>query len=103
MRSRSPLLWRLMKTAAAGGAIYLLFRESAPLRRERKAAFARDLLKRNAERALAMKTKAGPGWRPPSRTAVEGMRSTPNRGIAPSGALQAEGFRPAFERGGRAR
>ena len=102
---RSPLLWRMLKTAAAGWAIYRMVRtpESAASREQRRVMAGRDRLKANAERALAMKMRGPKPWRPESRTADEGMHSTPNRDLAPSGAMQAEGFRPAFERSHRAR
>lgn len=62
-------------------------------------------LQDNARKALAMKraAEADKPAHPVTQTAHEGMRSLPNQDIAPSGALEAEGFRPAFERGGRAR
>ncbi len=72
-------------------------------REQRRVVTGRDRLKANAERALAMKMRSPKSWRPESRSADEGMHSTPNRDLAPSGAMQAEGFRPAFERSHRAR
>ncbi len=101
---RSPLIWRMLKTAAAGWAIYRMVRTpDAPAREQRRVMAGRDRLKANAERALALKMRGPKPWRPESRTADEGMHSTPNRDLAPSGAMQAEGFRPAFERSHRAR
>lgn len=41
--------------------------------------------------------------RPASRTANKGMRSLANEDIAPSGALEQEGFRPVLERSRKAR
>ena len=104
-RSRSPLLWRMLKTAAAGWTLYRMIRtpEEPAVRQSRRVAAGRERLMANAQRALAMKIGGPKPWRPESRTAGEGMHSTPNRDIAPSGALQAEGFRPAFERAHRAR
>jgi hypothetical protein len=55
-------------------------------------------LERNAEKALAMKRKNPPADHPSDRTAGEGMHPEPNAGIAPSGALGAEGERPALGR-----
>ena len=103
-RRRSPLIWRLLKTAAAGSALYLMIRQpDTDARRRRRADQGRSLLKANAERALALKMRGPKPWRPESRTPGEGMHPTPNQDIAPSGALEAEGFRPAFERSHRAR
>jgi hypothetical protein len=103
-RQRTPLIWRMLKTAAAGWAIYRMVRTpDAAGREQRRVMTSRERLKANAERALAMKMRGPKPWRPESRTADEGMHSTPNRDIAPSGALDAEGFRPAFERSHRAR
>ena len=103
-RRRSPLLWRMLKTAAAVGGVYMLVRTPyAEARREKWASQGRAKLKANAERALRMKMGRPKPWRPESQTADEGMRSIPNEGLAPSGALHAEGFKPAFERGGKAR
>ncbi len=103
-RRRSPLIWRMLKTAAAGWAIYRMVRTpDAAAREQRRVQTGRDRLKANAERALSLKMRAPKPWRPESRTADEGMHSTPNRDIAPSGAMEAEGFRPAFERSHRAR
>jgi hypothetical protein len=103
-RRRSPLIWRLLKAAAAGGALYLMIREPDPERRRaRRAARSRATLVANAERALKMKMRSPKPWRPESRTPGAGMRSIANEDIAPSGAIEAEGFRPAFERSHRAR
>lgn len=104
-RRRSPLLWRMLKTAAAGWTIYQMLRtpENRAARLQRRVADDRNRLMANAQRALALKLKGPKPWRPESRTASEGMHATPNRDIAPSGALEAEGVRPAFGRGHRAR
>lgn len=70
---------------------------------ETKAANAE--LQANMRKALDMK-KAADADRPKppeTRTADEGMQNKPNEDIAPSGALEAEGFHPAFGRGGMAR
>lgn len=58
-----------------------------------------------SEKAMALKTDApAPPPRPSSeRTANEGMNDTPNNGIAPSGAFNAEGQRPVLERSRKAR
>jgi len=86
-RSRSPFLWRLLKTAAAGGALYLMIRApDSGERREKRTSQGRARLKANAQRALGLKMRAPAAWRPESRSANEGMRSTPNEDIAPSGA-----------------
>lgn len=73
-------------------------------RERRRKLGARRELAANARRALAMKRAAGnQDARPESRTAGEGMRPTPNEGIAPSGALDAEGFKPVLERSRKVR
>lgn len=71
----------------------------------RRAASSRRELVSNAQRALEMKqgTEDPAAKRPASRTADEGMRPVPNEGIAPSGALDAEGHRPVLERSRMAR
>jgi len=51
-----------------------------------------------AERALSMKKSAPKAERPKNRTSDKGMRPLPNAGIAPEGALDAEGARPALSR-----
>lgn len=57
-----------------------------------------------ARKALAMKEAAENGPQiPEDRTANEGMRSIPNEGIAPSGALEAEGYKPVLERSRKVR
>jgi len=54
--------------------------------------------------AAALKAKAGaPAHPSPGQTAHSGMNSTPNAGIAPSGAFDAEGQRPVLERSRKAR
>jgi hypothetical protein len=92
--------------AGAAYAVMRLVRNTAAGRDGRRASVqANQELQDNARKALAMK-QAADARKPPipeSQTAHEGMHSNPNRDIAPSGALEAEGFRPAFERGGRAR
>jgi hypothetical protein len=57
------------------------------------------------EKAMALKAEApAPPPHPSSeRTANEGMNDTPNNGIAPSGAFNAEGQRPVLERSRKAR
>jgi hypothetical protein len=103
-RHRSPLIWRLLKTAAAGSALYLMIRQpDTDTRRRQRADQGRSLLKAKAERAMSLKMRGPRPWRPESRTAGEGMHPTPDPDIAPSGAVQAQGFRPAFERSHRAR
>lgn len=73
-------------------------------RERRRKLGARRKLTDNARRTLAMKRAAGnQDARPESRTAGEGMRPTPNEGIAPSGALDAEGFKPVLERSRKVR
>lgn len=60
--------------------------------------------KAHAERAMELKAKAATPETPPSgRTAGEGMAPHPNDGIAPSGALGAEGQRPVLERSRKVR
>lgn len=59
-----------------------------------------------AEAAKVMELKqSGPEPRHPTsgRTADEGMTNLPNTGIAPSGALDAEGYKPVVERSRKAR
>jgi hypothetical protein len=53
---------------------------------------------RNLKKAVEAKAQS-PGWRgPEDRTANTGPAETPNTGIAPSGALHAEGMRTAIAR-----
>ena len=60
---------------------------------------SRSELVANARRAMALKrARDDESAVPESQTAHEGMRSTPNPTIAPSGALQQEGHRPVLER-----
>lgn len=58
-----------------------------------------------SEKAMALKADAPAAPPHPSseRTAHEGMNDTPNSGIAPSGAFNAEGQRPVLERSRKAR
>lgn len=57
-----------------------------------------------ADKAMALKNAApAPHHPPPERTAHEGMNDTPNTGIAPSGAFDAEGQRPVLERSRKSR
>ncbi|HMO42721.1 MAG TPA: hypothetical protein PKB04_05250 [Phenylobacterium sp.] len=59
-----------------------------------------------AEKAAAQKAEAGrdgQGQPDAGRTAHEGMNPQPNTGIAPSGALDAEGHKPVVERSRKAR
>ena len=52
----------------------------------------------NLKKAVEAKAQS-PGWRgPEDRTANTGPAETPNTGIAPSGALHAEGMRTAIAR-----
>lgn len=54
--------------------------------------------------AAKLKAKASDAPHPASEpTAKTGMKSTPNRDIAPSGALDAEGQRPVLERSHKVR
>lgn len=58
----------------------------------------------HARRAAELKAEAGEPSHPDSgQTSHEGMTSTPSAGIAPSGALDAEGHRPVLERSRKAR
>lgn len=106
---------RILPLLMLGGAFYALTRlvvgaeqthasGSGQPRRDKWGRSNREL-QDNARKALAMKraAEADKPQHPVTQTAHEGMRSLPNQDIAPSGALEAEGFRPAFERGGRAR
>jgi hypothetical protein len=64
---------------------------------------SRGDLVENARRALAMKLSAPrPDW-PENRTPGKGMKPLPNEDIAPEGALDAEGAKPALERAHKAR
>jgi hypothetical protein len=57
-----------------------------------------------AAKAMELKNSAPAPQHPsPERTAHEGMKDTPNTGIAPSGAFNAEGQRPVLERSRKAR
>lgn len=57
-----------------------------------------------AKMAAALKADAAaPGHPNPGRTAHQGMTSTPNEDIAPSGAFNAEGQKPVLERSRKAR
>ncbi|MDZ4375236.1 MAG: hypothetical protein U1C74_27960 [Phenylobacterium sp.] len=56
-----------------------------------------------ARDAMELKAKAAPPSHPVDRTPDEGMNSQPNTGIAPSGALHAEGQRPVLERSRKVR
>lgn len=58
----------------------------------------REALIANARKALEMKKAAPKPFRPDSRTPQKGMPPLPNEGIAPEGALEAEGGRPALGR-----
>jgi hypothetical protein len=56
-------------------------------------------LQKNMEKALEMKESAGPQANiPEHQSAHEGMKPLPNEGIAPSGALNAEGNTPVLSR-----
>jgi hypothetical protein len=56
-------------------------------------------LQKNMEKALEMKKEAGSETHiPEHRTADEGMKPLPNKDIAPSGALNAEGNTPVLSR-----
>lgn len=88
------------KTALLAAALKRINKEADRRRR----AGARSTLQANARRALAMKRAAGSqGEHPTSRTADEGMQPIPNEGIAPSGALDAEGYKPVLERSRKVR
>lgn len=108
---------RILPLLMLGGAFYALTRlvagsgdartakAGSDRPRQRRRDEANRELQDNARRALELKRAADADKpaHPVTQTAHEGMRSLPNQDIAPSGALEAEGFRPAFERGGRAR
>lgn len=58
----------------------------------------------HAAKAMDLKNAAPAPQHPsPERTAHEGMNDNPNTGIAPSGALNAEGQRPVLERSRKVR
>lgn len=58
----------------------------------------------HAKLAADLKAESAEPTHPASgRTAHEGMNPTPNAGIAPSGALHAEGQRPVLERSRKGR
>ena len=57
-----------------------------------------------AKLAAALKAEAADPTHPsPGQTAHHGMNPTPNAGIAPSGAFDAEGQRPVLERSRKSR
>jgi len=57
-----------------------------------------------AKRAMELKAQAPEPAHPGAgKTSGEGMHPTPNTGIAPSGALNAEGQRPVLERSRKVR
>ncbi|MDP2212603.1 hypothetical protein [Phenylobacterium sp.] len=56
-----------------------------------------------SRQALKMKEAVAPAHPAPGQTAGEGMEPNPNGGIAPSGALDAEGHRPVLERSRKSR
>ena len=66
---------------------------------------ARTELSGNARHALGMKRASGDpsANRPSFDTAGQGMRSLPNGGNTPSGALDAEGHKPVLERSRKVR
>jgi len=73
--------------------------ESKPIRPPEPAAQEAE-----AKRAMEMKSAATEVPHPdPGQTANTGMNPTPNAGIAPSGALNAEGQRPVLERSHKVR
>ena len=56
-------------------------------------------IRKTMEKACEMKKDAGPEAHiPEHQTADEGMKPLPNKGIAPSGALNAEGNTPVLSR-----
>jgi hypothetical protein len=89
-----------------GGALagWLIYRAASRRPEQGRVAGAREELRENARKALAMK-QADPlvSERPASRRAHEGMRPLPNGGIAPSGAFTQEGHRPVLERSRKVR
>lgn len=57
-----------------------------------------------ADKAMELKQSAPEPHHPASeQTADKGMKNLPNTGIAPSGALDAEGYKPVLERSRKAR
>jgi hypothetical protein len=77
----------------------------SPDAKPEQASEANSELQADMRKALEMKKAADARKpKPPeTQTAHEGMQNEPNEDIAPSGALEAEGFRPAFGRGGMSR
>lgn len=60
--------------------------------------------KAEAEKAMKLKSEAAAPEHPaPGRTTDEGMTPIPDREVAPSGALDAEGQRPVLERSRKVR
>lgn len=60
--------------------------------------------KAEAEKAMKLKSESvAPEHPAPGRTADEGMTPVPDREVAPSGALDAEGHRPVLERSRKVR
>lgn len=90
--------------AVVGSVAWLIYRNlSRPLRNTRDTN-ARDERQANARHALAMKqSRVSEQERPRSITTGAGMRSIPNTGIAPSGALNQQGRRPVLERSRKVR
>ena len=80
-----------------------LKRASKETQRRRRAGTRGELVA-NARRALKMKRAIeGRTRRPESRTPGEGMQGIPNETVAPSGALNEEGYRPVLERSRKVR
>lgn len=92
-------------TKEKGAMLAAALRRTSKERERRRVSGARQELMSNGRRALAMKQAAGDpaADRPSSGTADEGMQPVPNDGIAPSGALDAEGHRPVLERSRKVR
>ena len=92
-------------TKEKGALLAAALKRTSKEKERRRISNARQELKSNAHRALAMKQAASDpaADRPSSRTANEGMQAVPNDSIAPSGALDAEGHRPVLERSRKVR
>jgi len=99
----SAALWAVAGLAAAGLA-YLAYKTWRGLDGGGSGGNPRGDLQANARKALAMREAniSGPNYPQPATSHVS-MRPIPNREVAPSGALNQEGYRPVLERSRKVR
>ena len=103
-RQRLPILVGVLTAAILGSGVWLVVRNREQQAKRLRASEARRALRENAKRALRTKRESSEApAHPHSITAHEGMRSIPNTGMAPSGALDQEGHRPVLERSRKVR